>query len=320
MWEFKAGKICLTANWLGSGGIWYLGSMKTSDLNAMREQANWLELCPRLTISSAPLIEKLEEQPCSELRCDDWNLCKDMMRGDGYFAYREWFASAFVDRLAEGFRQLDSAGLHPVYIFVFDEAWEVLLRLKPLLEDLLGDYLSLPAVWSWYVTPKNQTAFSPHRDQVHEVLIDDESHMDYLTIWVPLTDVDDSNSSICLLPASADPDFEEGVVGVRVENLQDIRSLQGPRGSVFCWSTQIAHWGTTQSEFGQPRMSLGFYVQRASAQCIDGPPIDFSETTNLEERLAIIGQQILDYSRTASDDELAFAAQLVNLPVATNQQ
>ena len=116
-----------------------------------------------------------------------------------------------------------------------------------------------------------------------------------------------------VLPASADPDYEDGTAEIRVENLQDIRSLQGARGSVFCWTTQLAHWGTQQSEHGKPRMSVGYFVQRQGLESLGWEPMDFQIPLTLNQRLANIGHQIIEYSRTAGDEELKFASALSEL-------
>lgn len=289
-----------------------MSDLSRLDLDQIQNTEFWRNLCPKLTVDESPMIDRFATLS-RNLDEETWPLCKTLAREDGYFVYEQWFDSDWIGRLAEGFEILDQRGIHPVFAFVFDEFWQVLLQLRPLLEDLLGEFESLPAVWSWFVKPSNQTAFPPHRDQVREVLLEDEDHLDYLTIWIPLTDLNHLSSYMCVLPASLDPDFEEGVSDIRVENLQDVRALQGRRGSVFCWSTQVAHWGTTQAEHGEPRMSVGYYVQRREVPCLDGPPLDFAKPLTLNERLAIIGQQIIDYSRTATSEELTFAHGLVTL-------
>ncbi|MEL7500219.1 MAG: hypothetical protein AAFN77_21665 [Planctomycetota bacterium] len=273
----------------------------------------WRKVCPQLTIDLASPFQHRQMIRTNVPREPDWSECKRMIHNDGYFAYPSWYATDAINRLATCFDQLAGQGIHPAFAFVFDEAWDLLVQLRPMMEDLLGDFHSLPAVWSWHVTQETQTAFTPHRDQVRDVLLDDDDHLDYLTVWVPLTDLDHRSSCICVLPAPLDSEFEEGTADIRVENLQDVRCLQGPRGSVFCWSTQLVHWGTTQSEFGPPRKSVGFYLQRADVPCLDGPPLDFSQPTSLSQRLSIIGQQIIDYSRTATEEELNFAGRLVGL-------
>ena len=272
----------------------------------------WQSLCPELTITeSKALTENSSFGKNLQLRTSDWEVCKNLINEDGYFAYDSWFDSDLIDRLSNSFATLDTQGIPCVFAFVYDEFWELLLQLDPLLRDLIGDYEVLPAVWSWLVRDTNQTAFTPHRDQVRDVLIEDDDHLDYLTIWIPLTDLDHLSSSISVFPASLDPDYEDSTPNIRIENMQDIRSLQGKRGSVFCWTTQLAHWGTKQSSHGPPRMSVGYFVQRAGADPLEDQPLDLSIPLTLNQRLAIIGQQIIDYSRQADDDLLRAAADLV---------
>lgn len=268
----------------------------------------WQSLCPNLKISeTSSIAERSDFGKDKTLRSEDWDLCKELINEDAYFVYDSWFRPELIDSLAECFLTLESASIHPIFAFVYDEFWELLLQLDPMLSDLIGDYLLLPAVWSWFVRHSNQTAFAPHRDQVRDVAVDEDDHLDYLTIWIPLTDLNHLSSTMCVLPASLDSNYDEGTADIRVENLQDVRSLQGKRGSVFCWTTGLAHWGTTQSRFGKPRMSVGFYVQEASAECIDGPPLDLTVPLTLANRIRIIGQQIIDYSREADEDFLRLA-------------
>jgi len=272
----------------------------------------WRSLCPDLSITPSQALTSLSSFGKDlQLRCDDWVICKELINEDGYFAYDSWLDRGLINRLADCFSKLESNGIPCVFAFVYDEFWELLLQLDPMLKDLLGDYEILPAVWSWFVRHDNQTAFTPHRDQVRDVLIEDDDHLDYLTIWIPLTDLDHLSSSICVFPASLDPDYEDSTPQIRIENMQDVRCLQGKRGSVFCWTTQLAHWGTKQSPHGQPRMSVGYFVQANGADPLEDSPLDLSVPMPLDQRLAIIGQQIIDYSREADDGLLRAAADLV---------
>ncbi len=273
----------------------------------------WRLLCPDMSITESESLQIISTLGKDlELRSSDWSVCKTVISEDGYFAYDGWFDAQLIDRLSDCFERLDSKKIPCVFAFVYDEFWDLVLQLDPLLKDLIGDYDILPAVWSWLVRATNQTAFSPHRDQVRDVLIEDEDHLDYLTIWIPLTDLDHLSSSIGVFPASLDPDYEDATPDIRIENMQDIRSLQGKRGSVFCWTTQLAHWGTKQSPHGPPRMSVGYFVQRAGAELVeDDPPMDLSKPLSVKQRLSIVGQQIINYSREADDDLLRIAAALI---------
>ena len=286
----------------------------TVDVEQLKSIEYWRSLCPDLSITESQSLQSISSFGKNlELRSSDWSVCKELISEDGYFAYDSWFDVKLIKRLADCFERLEANNIPCVFAFVYDEFWELLLQLDPMLKDLIGDYDVLPAVWSWLVRDTNQTAFTPHRDQVRDVLIEDEDHLDYLTIWIPLTDLDHLSSSIGVFPASLDPDYEDATPDIRIENMQDIRSLQGKRGSVFCWTTQLAHWGTKQSSHGPPRMSVGYFVQRAGAELIeDDPPLDLSEPLSISQRLSIVGQQIINYSREADDDLLRIAASLIH--------
>jgi hypothetical protein len=283
------------------------------DEKKLKSTAYWHSLCPEMSITESESLQTISTLGKDlELRDNDWSVCKTLISEDGYFAYDGWLDAKLVHRLADCFERLDAHNIPCVFAFVYDEFWDLALQLDPLLNDLIGDYEILPAVWSWLVRATNQTAFTPHRDQVRDVLIEDDDHLDYLTIWIPLTDLDHLSSSIGVFPASLDPDYEDATPDIRIENMQDIRSLQGKGGSVFCWTTQLAHWGTKQSSHGPPRMSVGYFVQRAGAELIEeDPPLDLSKPLPVNQRLSIIGQQIINYSREADDDLLRIAASLI---------
>jgi hypothetical protein len=60
-------------------------------------------------------------------------------------------------------------------------------------------------------------------------------------------------------------------------------------------------------------MSVGYFVQRAGAELVeDDLPLDLSKPLSVSERLAIVGQQIINYSREADDDLLRVAASLID--------
>ena len=81
----------------------------------------------------------------------------------------------------------------------------------------------------------------------------------------------------------------------------------------MCWPPGLAHWGTKQSRFGEPRMSVGYFVQKSEAEILVPPALELDQALTLTRRLNIIGQQIIDYSREASDQDLNMAQRLVEL-------
>ena len=287
-------------------------SINQADLfDQISKPSYWTSLCSELTLTEdLGLLECTDVEQDLPIRETEWDVCKTLVHQDGYFAYDRWFDDAFVEKLADCVLKLQAHNIPPIFCFVFDEFWQLMLRLDPLLSDLLGEYELVPAIWAWHVRPDNQTAFPPHRDQVRDIDVEDEEHLDYLTVWIPLTNLNHLSSCIALLPASRDPNYDAGIAETPIENLQDIRMLQGGRGSVFCWTTGLVHWGTRQSYLGEPRISVGLYVKNPAAEDLDNPPLDFEEPLSLSTRLSVIGQQIIDYSRTADEKLLNLAQQL----------
>ena len=275
----------------------------------------WRQLCPEMSLTETePLDNPQQDRRGDPVRWTDWETCRATIQKDAYLAYESFFPPSQMDSAANCLRALDKLEIPPVFSFVYDEFWVLPLMLRPLLSDLLGDYLLLPAVWTWIVKTNDQCAFEPHRDWVRETSIDDDNHLDYLTIWIPVNDLDHHSSSISVLPASLDPHYDKATQTVEVTDLQHVRSLQVPRGSVLAWTVQLAHWGTRQSEFGEPRMSVGYYVQKAKAECIESPPIDLTVPFTLRQRLRMIGNQFQMYSRDRSNELIRFASDLVDLP------
>lgn len=282
------------------------------DVKQLQDPEFWRHRCPDLRVSESMALEELCPQTCPTIQPEHWETCQITIHQDGYFAYDGWFAAELIDRLADCFDRLEEVGLPPAFCFVFDEAWILIQQLAPLLDELVADYCFLPAMWAWHVTSETQTAFAPHRDQVRDVGTEDDEHLDYLTFWIPLTDLNHLSSCISVLPASADPDYDQGTTETTIHNLQDVRTLQGSKGSVFCWATGLIHWGTKQSSLGEPRKSIGIYTQNPESECYDPPPIDLTQAYSLSQRLAMIGQQIYNYSRGADEKLLSVANQLLS--------
>ena len=281
----------------------------------------WLDLCARMSITSdrslatgeSDLKKSAEWMRPNAVRVEDWENCKSSIHNDGYFAYESFFSKEAIELLAGCLRTLDEHHIPPVFCFVYDDFWTLALGLRPLLSDLLGDYLLLPAVWTWIVKMDDQCAFAPHRDFVRETAVGSENHLDYVTVWIPLTNLDHRSSSISVLPASADPDYASNTPKIDASNLQVIRSLQVPRGSVLAWTVQLAHWGTMQQEHSEPRMSVAYYVQKSHAECFESPPIDLTVPFTFRQRLRMIGNQIQMYDRNPSNELIRLASDLCDI-------
>lgn len=289
-----------------------LTDLKLLQASPFKEPTFWQGLCPFLTIT--PESGVFRQEPLirtTGLDRNRWRLCRQTLQEDGYFVYDDYLKRKDVARLAQGLACLDAARIPPVFCFVYDEYWHVLGALGPILHELLGaDYEVLPAVWAWIVKYQEQTAFQPHRDHPEAMDGSGLDPLNYLTIWIPLTDLNHLSSAISVLPASRDSYYGMGTRKLRLQDVQSMRSLQARKGSVLGWTVGLAHWGTWQSRLGTPRMSLGYYVQRSGAPPLVGATVDLEQSFALDDRLALIGSQIATYSRDRDPLLLAFASEL----------
>ena len=79
--------------------------------------------------------------------------------------------------------------------------------------------------------------------------------MTILTIYGldSVVDLNHLSSHMCVLPASGDPDYEDCTKEIRVENLQDVRALQGSAGSVFLLDNTIGTLGNQAIRSGRSK-------------------------------------------------------------------
>ena len=101
-----------------------------------------------------------------------------------------------------GVKKVSSAlNLSPSLIYLYDEAWDVFRRLRPLLTHFLGDRIALlPHFWAWQVDPRTDgSGWPPHRDYQGESAIGDDMLIS-LSLWVPLSDATPDNGCMHVLP------------------------------------------------------------------------------------------------------------------------
>jgi hypothetical protein len=81
-----------------------------------------------------------------------------------------------------------------------------------------------------------------------------------------------------------------------MENIQGIRALPAGAGSNLGWRQNLLHWGGKSCERAlEPRISLGFEFQRGDTRPYNDPLLDPLAIPGFEQRLGLIGKQILQY-------------------------
>lgn len=243
---------------------------------------------------------------------------KQLMQHEGYFhgSIGAWHTP--LEPLINVMTQLKELGLPPVFAFVYDEIWQLAIKLSSTLSCVLGEgYWMLPDFWAWYIDPAHaETGWKPHRDKGYRSLLPDGSPSS-VTVWIPLTPATTLNGCIYLLPADRDPVYA-------TENDQhwdihypEIRALPANPGEFLIWNQAVLHWGSHSSPraAGQPRISCAFEFQRANIAPWNQPLIVSNGFLTFNQRLMLIGKQIQQYKHMYPLSEFLshLARQLITL-------
>jgi hypothetical protein len=269
-------------------------------LDRAKRIASWLELDPELHIHekhTAPPFdpgERLEHAVAG-------------LVAEGYLRIDALIPEEEVSRLARAISALERANFPPPFVYVYDEAWALFARLRPVLLATLGaGYRQLPDFWAWNVKPSMDSAgWRPHRDRAVHTLRPDGLPRS-LTLWIALTDATPENGCVYVLPGTRDAHYRGDLRRIEVSDLQSIRALPAVTGTVLGWNQHILHWGSRSSGRAKsPRMSLAFEFQSVDLDPpLNSPLLDPEVAPPFERRLALIGKQILQYDHNAPLSDL----------------
>lgn len=257
----------------------------------------WRRLNPHLTITDAPFIGRPAPY---RFTSRDVNRARLQIAEEGYLQSGPGVSAGDCKALSTAIERIVQAGYHPMFLSVYDEYWQVMRRLAPLLTPILGaDYRVLGDFWTWCISQRTARAgWGPHRDHQfpgRTTLRDDGTPM-VVTVWIAFTDATPLNGCIHLLPLTRDPNFPDHLDNFVPGNLQDVRALPARAGSVLAWNQYVLHWGGTASKWADgPRVSTGIYVQAGDVPLFTDKPVDFDEDLPFAKRLALIASNLLQY-------------------------
>jgi len=284
-----------------SSDAWYFS--RSTDLAGLLEQTYsesfWLTLNPELTISPAVFSSG---QPAYDLSPSVTEELVTQVAEEGYFQVPPVIPKDDCAKLARAVERIAAAGLHPIFLAVYDEYWRVIQRICKSLSPVLGpDCFPLGDFWVWNVSPQTAGAgWPPHRDyqfRSRPCLRDDGRPL-IITAWLPFTQATTLNGCMYVLPTNHDPNIPEELDNYVFSNLQDVRALPAEAGSILGWNQHLLHWGSRCSRWAKaPRISSGIYLQSADVDRFVPRPIDFARPLPLERRLAFLAVNLLAYHR-----------------------
>lgn len=265
-----------------------------NDIESLLTPQFWQALAPSLHLAQPDY----NHVPTPSIPSEQSIYLNQLMKHEGYFHGNMGSWHAPLADLTAVIQQLNMLGLPPVFVFIYDEIWQLAYQLSSTISCLLGEeYWMLPDFWAWHIDPAQAEAgWRPHRDKGYRSLREDGTPSS-LTAWIPLTPATTLNSCMYILPADRDPVYgTPNDVNWKID-YPSIRALPANSGEFLIWNQAVLHWGSRSSSraVGQPRISCAFEFQRRDIAAWNQPLITPNSFLSFNQRLNLIGKQILQY-------------------------
>ncbi|MBX3168520.1 MAG: phytanoyl-CoA dioxygenase family protein [Candidatus Eremiobacteraeota bacterium] len=269
---------------------WVAGLVRVGSLDF------WRGVNPHLNITHHPFTRPIQSYPVGE---PDLEQALEQICVEGYLHIPPAISTEICQALALGVTRIIEVGLHPIYLSLYDEYWQVLRNLSAVMEPVLGkDYLALGDFWCWCISPETApSGWGPHRDyQFKANTTRGDGRPMLVTAWLPFTDTDPLNGCMYLIPQNRDPFIPNQLEKTGFRNPQDIRALPARAGSIMAWNQYIQHWGGHSSKWAKcPRIATGVYLQSADVDPYVNKPVRFDRELSFEHRLGFTASNILNY-------------------------
>jgi hypothetical protein len=207
-------------------------------------------------------------------------------------------APGFVDEpaaraMASAVKALRVEGLHPVFLYVYDEPWRALGRVERLLSQAMGTPMEgLADFWSWCIDPtRDAGGWPPHRGWYDDVRGPD-GMPSLVNLWLSLSSATPRNACMHVVPLDEDPDWP-GALARRPFETGRGRALPTDPGDLLVWNANVLHWGgTTDKDCTEARISASFTLARRGWS---EPDERLPEALTLADRLDLIANQLSVY-------------------------
>ena len=234
---------------------------------------------------------------------------------EGYFVVPGLLAEDEANALREAIDALSAANVPPIFVFAYDEAWSAVARARDLVRTTGTAYDLLADVWAWRV-PLGARGWDVHRGTA------EDSREGWapaiLNLWIPLSDVTRESAAIHVVPLDRDPHFPLAM-GKLDYDPAHVVALEGRRGALMGWSSNVLHWGGQMSDHAvEPRRNISVSLVAPFAPGVRAP-----ETQTFRGRLDLIADMISTYGNHEGptlDDARAWAAIVLNMRALARRQ
>jgi hypothetical protein len=218
-------------------------------------------------------------------------------------------------RLAGAIEELASAGVPPLFAYVFDEPWSLGAAVADAASRATSSrYELLADAWAFLVPPSAGSAgWPPHRGSYE---LGDRRSPDLLNVWVALTDATPDNACMYIVPLDADPSYPSDLRSLDAP-LAAARALPATAGDALVWNANALHWGGRASARARsPRISVTFTLRRQGSPAAKGTRAVTLASLDHRARLDLLAAQIVAYGaldRSLGPEVHAWANLMKNL-------
>jgi len=219
--------------------LWCTANGIVFDHEELYDRELWLKLSEDLHIYD---LEYLKQHNIIDITLENRTVVRESMIEEGYLKLDQLFDVHLVNKMKTLIDKLDEMSIPLAFCFIYDEFWIIFMKLHRIIGCILGDdYYRLPDFWSWKINKEHSDEgwslhrlfiiiiiiviiitiiiiiIIIHRDWGSPTIDSSNGLPETVTLWIPLNDVDCTNSCMYIIPANLDPTYQN------FENIKDKR-------------------------------------------------------------------------------------------------
>jgi phytanoyl-CoA dioxygenase PhyH len=219
---------------------------------------------------------------------------------DGFAPLSAVAPEATCARLVDAIERLTAAGLPAMFVYLFDEPWQVGEAVGARVSAILGRrYEVVEDIWAWRIEPGKGRGWPAHRGLSEPLLAREAPEL--VNTWVALSDVEANRACMHFVPLDEDPSYP-AALHVLDAPLSAVRTAPLQAGAALAWNANVLHWGGPCSPDAMgARVSCSFSLARCDALGGLALPRAHDAVTDLRARLDAIARLLVIYGEGQPD-------------------
>ncbi len=276
--------------------------MNANDIAAIKrlESRDWFaQLAPNLAIERRTDFVGVHH-PAKALS-DDFPSAVALARfeTDGWFRIPNVLPSDTVAAMRDVVIALESVNVPALFAYVYDAFWQCLEVIAPRVAQFTGAVEVLPDIWAWHLARGTPTSgWKAHRGS-YAVENGADGKPALTNVWIPLTDVDETNACMWAVPLPRDTNYPHSMSSHAAADAGQGVALPATAGSVVGWNANVLHWGGDMSPTATfHRISFSFTLRAVGARTAHIQRLP--QSLDFSARLQLIAEMVNVYQSQAA--------------------